>query len=178
MLTVNINREMYDNAKALAEAQGVLKGSIEYGKGNIYGYLGEEIFQKLYPDALRVNSFDHDFELIRFPQLDDPVTITVDVKTKMTSYVPQPHYEASVTAMPRQQDTHIYFFCRVHKDTRQGWAIGWEFSDVFFSTSYLKKEGDVDPSNGMVCKRTCWNIYHSQLRKPESLCNWIGGRYA
>lgn len=169
---------MYQRAKAIADAQGKLKGSIRSGKGNIYGYLGEEIFWSLYPDALRCNDYDHDFELRRFNFLDNPVDIKVDVKTKMTSYEPKPEYEGSVTKMPKQQDTHIYFFCRVHKDTRKGWAIGWEYSDCFFEKAYLKRKGDKDPSNGMVCKRTCWNIFHNQLRSPGSLTQLIGDKYA
>jgi len=168
MLTVPITTAMYTEAKELADAQGALKGSIRFGQGNIYGYLGEAIFQKLF-DCQRVNDYEHDFVINRYDQ-----DIKVDVKTKMTSYKPLPEYEASVTKMPKQQKTHIYFFCRVHKDTRKGWAIGWEFSDVFFKTCYLKEKGDKDPSNGMICKRTCWNIYHNQLRSPASLCEYIG----
>ncbi len=171
MLVMPITTKMYQSAKAIADAQGVLKGSIRYGAGNIYGYLGEEIFQKLY-DAQRVNDYEHDFVINRFDQ-----DIRVDVKTKSTSYKPLPEYEASVTKMPRQQNTHIYFFMRVHKDTRKGWALGWEFSDIFFKKAYLKEKGDKDPSNGMVCKRTCWNIFHHQLRSPESLCALIGDNY-
>jgi hypothetical protein len=154
----------------MADAQGTLKGSIQFGKGNIYGYLGEEIFAKLY-DAQRINDYDCDFILQRFDN-----DIKVDVKTKMTSYEPKPEYEGSVTKMPVQQKNHIYYFCRVHKDTRIGWAIGWEYSDVFFKKAYLKKKGDRDPSNDMICKRTCWNIYHYQLRKPETLCALIGDK--
>jgi hypothetical protein len=171
MIEIKITNEMYRSAKAISDAQGVLKSSIRYGEGNIYGYLGEEIFQNLY-DCQRVNTYDCDFLINRFDQ-----DIRVDVKTKMTSYEPKPEYEGSVTKMPKQQDTHIYFFCRVHKDTRMGWAIGWEFSDVFFEKAYLKKKGDKDPSNGMICKRTCWNIYHHQLRKPAALCALIGDNY-
>jgi len=168
MLTVPITTAMYTEAKELADAQGALKGSIRFGQGNIYGYLGEAIFQKLF-DCQRVNDYEHDFVINRYDQ-----DIKVDVKTKMTSYKPLPEYEASVTKMPKQQKTHIYFFCRVHKDTRKGWAIGWEFSDVFFKTCNLFKKGDKDSSNGMICKRTCWNIFHHQLRSPESLCEYIG----
>jgi hypothetical protein len=168
MLQVPITNNMYMQAKELADAQGALKGSIRFGQGNIYGYLGEEIFQTLY-DCQRVNDFEHDFVINRYDQ-----DIKVDVKTKMTTVEPKPEYEASVTKMPHQQKTHIYFFCRVHKDTRKGWAIGWEFSDVFFKTCYLKEKGDKDASNGMICKRTCWNIFHHQLRSPEELCKYIG----
>jgi hypothetical protein len=159
---------MYTEAHDLAESQGALKGSIRFGQGNIYGYLGEAIFQTLY-DCFRVNDYEHDFVINKNDQ-----DIKVDVKTKMTTVEPKPEYEASVTKMPKQQETHIYFFCRVHKDTRKGWAIGWEFSDVFFKTAYLKEKGDKDPSNGMICSRTCWNIFHHQLRSPESLCKYIG----
>jgi hypothetical protein len=168
MLEISITDEMYAVAKTLADAQGALKGSIRFGQGNIYGYLGEAIFEKLY-DCHRVNDYDHDFVISSFDR-----EIRVDVKTKMTTVEPKPEYEASVTKMPKQQDTDIYFFCRVHKDTRKGWAIGWEFSDTFFKTAYLKNKGDKDPSNGMICKRTCWNIFHNQLRSPESLCLYIG----
>jgi hypothetical protein len=178
MISIPITNEMYSRALKISEAQGALKGSIRGGRGNIYGYLGEEIFHKLYPDAKRINGYDHDFELRRFSNLAEPVDVKVDVKTKMTGYVPKPEYEASVTKMPKQQDTHIYYFCRVHKDTRKGWAIGWEYSDCFFKRAYLKEKGDKDPSNGMVCKRTCWNIFHNQLRDPRTILNLMGDTYA
>lgn len=168
MLTIPITNEMYAEAKVIADSQGALKGSIRFGQGNIYGYLGEAIFQKLY-DCYRVNDYEHDFVINNGHE-----DIKVDVKTKMTTVEPKPEYEASVTKMPKQQDTHIYFFCRVHKDTRKGWAIGWEWSDVFFKTAYLKNKGDKDKSNGMICKRACWNIYHNQLQAPETLCQYIG----
>ena len=165
---IPITQAMYDRAHTLAEQQGRLKGSIRFGAGNIYGYLGEELFMAAY-DCKRVNDFEHDFVINRFGN-----DIRVDVKTKMTTVEPKPEYEASVTKMPHQQLTNMYFFCRVHKDTRKGWLIGWQWSDVFFKEAYLKTKGDKDTSNGNICKRTCWNIYHHQLRSPWALCSLIG----
>jgi hypothetical protein len=167
---IEITQAMYDRAHILAEAQGRLKGSIRFGAGNIYGYLGEEIFCKAF-ECQRVNDYEHDFVINRFDK-----DIRIDVKTKMTTVEPKPEYEASVTKMPKQQDTDIYFFCRVHKDTRKGWLIGWEWSDIFFLTAYLKNKGDKDTSNSNICKRTCWNIFHHQLQSPWALCSYIGDR--
>lgn len=155
-----VSQAMYDSAEKLAKAQGVLKGSIRRGAGNIYGYLGEELFLKQYPNSERVNTMDYDFILNG---------LKIDVKTKMTTVEPLPEYEGSVTKMSKKQACDIYFFCRVHKDTRKGWVIGWEYAEKFFKKAYLKKKGDKDKSNGNVCKRTCWNIFYYDLKPLTAL---------
>lgn len=155
-----ITQEMYDRAAEKAKALGVLKGSIRRGAGNIYGFLGEEIFLKLYPHAVRVNEESHDFEL---------EGLRVDVKTKMCSSQPLMHYEASVTYAKTPQDCDIYFFVRVHKDTRIGWALGWQLASNYIRSAALKKKGEVDPANGMVCHKTCWNLPYSDMFPPDSL---------
>jgi hypothetical protein len=169
---------MYDSAQKAADEIGPMKGSIRKGRGTIYGMLGEEIFQKLCPEAKRVSlirdendqlKFDYDFEL---------GGLRIDVKSKMTGYVPKPEYEGSVTKMPKQQDCDIYFFCRIHKDTRYGWVCGWQFASKYMRDAYLKKKGDKDSTNGNVCKRTCWNMFYKDMyplgtfeKVMEVLCN-------
>jgi hypothetical protein len=155
MKELTITQNMYNSAEGMANEQGVLKGSIRFGAGNIYGFLGEELFHKCYPEAIRENTMDYDFIYHN---------LHIDVKTKMTTVKPLMEYEGSVTKMPKHQACDIYFFCRVHKDTRKGWVIGWEYTDRFFEKAYLKNKGDKDPSNGNVCKRACWNIFYRDLK--------------
>ena len=161
MIPKNITENMYARAKAISDAQGSLKGSIRFGRGNVYGYLGEEAFHSHFPSAIKENTFDYDFVFEN--------GISVDVKSKMCATPPKDFYEGSVTYAKVTQKCDIYFFCRIDKDTRRAWLCGWEYSKDYLKNAYVKKKGDKDPSNGNVCKRTCWNMLYSDMRDVNSL---------
>lgn len=159
MIEIPITEEMYATAERYAKELGALRGSIMRGGSNIYGFLGEEIFQHLFPDAVRDNEASHDFTWNG---------LRIDVKSKRCATKPKLNYEASVVKSKNPQDTDIYFFCRIHTDTRLGWAMGWMPSKAYLRNAYVKKKGDKDPSNGNICKRTCWNMYyHDMLTVPS-----------
>ena len=159
-IEVEISKEMYENAKKIADAQGALKGSIRFGKGNLTGYLGEEIFYKLFPKAERINDYESDFALNGYK---------IEVKSKQCSSKPLEHYEGSVTYSKKPQDCDIYFFTRIHKDTRTGWYCGWRTHDSFLRDALVLRKGDTDPKNNYVCKRDCWNMKYNDMNDIDSL---------
>ena len=92
MIEINIGEDVIKKAEIKANKMGILRNSIMQGKGNIVGFLGEEIV-KNYINAEESNTYDYD--LIK-------KGIKIDVKTKKTKVKPLPHYEASVTT-PHQK---------------------------------------------------------------------------
>lgn len=159
-IKVDITKEMYERAKNIADEQGMLKGSIRFGKGNLTGYLGEELFYYLFPKSIRVNDYHSDFNLNKS---------RIEVKSKQCSTPPLEHYNGTVTFSTKPQECDIYFFTRIHKDTRVGWFCGWRSKDSFLHEAVLLKKGDTDPANGYVCKRDCWNMQYKNMNDLDSL---------
>jgi hypothetical protein len=151
-----ITEVMYRAAKKRADKLGKLNHSIMKGKGNIWGCLAEEIFKKMYPEALWVDTNDFDFILHG---------VKIDVKGKRLTHrrEPAPFYEASVALVTKLQKTHVYFFYRISDDYKRGWAMGWFFSWDYKAGAIRKQEGDFDPMNGMTFLCDCLNRPYSDL---------------
>lgn len=157
---VEVSPVMYQNAKRRADEQGALRKSIMGGRSNIYGYLGEEIFHKLFPRAIRTNTNEFDFVLNG---------ITIDVKSKRCKHMPRIDFECSLALVTKLQDVEAYFFCRVKEDCSVGWALGWMSSNAYKNGCKEMKKGDYDPSNKMTFLCDCLNRPISDLWTVASL---------
>jgi len=157
-----ITKEMYDKAKVRAEKTRNIPGAIIGGEGSIYGAIGEEMFQKFFPEAEFKDFNDYDF-LYKGKK--------IEVKTKRCGGVPEANYSASVSLGKRKdfQKCDIYFFFRCHRDTREGWSCGWLTREEFLKLKRLRPKDSKAKSNGHVFKDDCYNVFHHQLHDPKLL---------
>lgn len=155
MIEVQITPDMVEKAQQQAAEMGALRNSIRHGEGNLVGFVGELVAQKVLGGMLD-NTYDHDL------LLDDFIT-TVDVKTKETTVAPKPHYECSVAAYNTTQKCDYYCFVRVKNDLSVGWYLGTYAKDKYFKDAHKLHQGEIDPSNNFTVKADCYNLPISQL---------------
>lgn len=156
-IEVDVTPDMVERAKAKANAMGELRNSIRRGKGNLVGFLGEEIVMAAWGGATSANTFHHD---ITFEE------VTFEVKSKDRTVVPKPTYEASVANYNATQKADFYVFVSVLRqgtDYVKGHIVG-----IYDKASYVKdatylEAGDVDPSNGWVVSANCYNLPYWRL---------------
>ena len=134
---------------------GKLHNSILRGKGNMSGFIGEQIaFQIL--DGKWDNTFDYDLVV------NDK---KVDVKTKQTSVKPLPHYECSIAKLNTKQKCDAYAFVRILNDFSKGWYLGVLTKEDYYDKATFLRKGDVDPSNNYTVKADCYNVRIDELAK-------------
>ena len=100
MIKIDITDSMRKTAHTKSKEMGVLYKSITRGKGNVFGFLGEEIVRKV------LGGEDHntrDYDLLVNNK-------KIDVKTKKTSVTPKSNYECSVADVTRKQDCDYFAF--------------------------------------------------------------------
>ena len=159
MKSVEITLEMIDKARTKAKELGTLRNSISKGRGNLIGFIGEEVAQTCLGGTVD-NTYDYDIVLSDGS--------TVDVKTKSTSVKPLPHYDCSVSAYNTRQKCDAYAFVRVKHDLSIGWYLGIIEKETYMDTAEMMRKGEIDPSNGFKIKADCYNVKISQLQ--DKLC--------
>jgi hypothetical protein len=162
MIEVEITQQMKRSAWRKAYKLGKLKNSITSGKGNIVGFLGEEVANSLIQGEF-INSKDYDIIKNK---------IKIDVKTKQCTSVPQSHYECSVAAFNTQQKCDIYVFVRIEKNKNKwgrAWVLGWMYKEEYFEKSKKLIKGQSSGDNWFKVKANCFNLEISELNKMEDL---------
>tara|TARA_R110000787_G_C13202981_1_gene424293 strand:- start:131 stop:634 length:504 start_codon:yes stop_codon:yes gene_type:complete len=159
MREVEITLEMIDTARTKAKELGTLRNSISKGRGNLVGFIGEEVAQTCLGGTV-ANTYDYDIVLSDGS--------TVDVKTKSTSVKPLSHYDCSVSAYNTKQKCDAYAFVRVKHDLSIGWYLGIMQKETYMDTAEMMRKGEIDPSNGFKIKADCYNVKISQLQ--DKLC--------
>ena len=163
LIYVDITEEMRQNAITTSNAyKDNLSNSIRSGEGTLAGCLGEEMFQKVFPNIERVNDYDFDFTT---------GYKTIDVKTKERTVPPQLHYDCSVNTMNGKQRTDYYIFAQVTSDYERGWLLGKIKSSAFFEKAILHPKGSVDPNNNFTFHCDTYNIPISALRPIKLLAS-------
>ena len=153
MIEIDITDSMRKTAHKKSKEMGVLYKSITRGKGNVFGFLGEEIARKVL-GGKENNTRDYDLVV---------ANKTIDVKTKKTSVTPKPNYECSVADITRKQDCDYFAFVRVLNDQSKGWFLGLKDRDDYFSEVVFLTKGQHDPSNNYFVKADCFNLPISSL---------------
>lgn len=156
MIEVKITEEMIAKAKEQAIAMGELRNSIRKGEGNLVGFIGEQVAQKVLGGFID-NTYDHDL------MMDDFMT-AVDVKTKETKCAPLPHYSCSVANYNATQKCDYYCFVRVKKDLSVGWYLGVYPKESYVKDAIFLRTGDFDPDNNFTVKADCYNMPISKLQ--------------
>jgi hypothetical protein len=154
MKEVIVTQKMLIDARKKAEEMGAIRNSILNGGGNLAGFVGEFIAQKVMGGKIQ-NTFEYDLVL------DDGTK--VDVKSKQTAVVPKDYYDCSVSAFSKKQDCDRYAFVRVKKDLTVGWFLGTETSENYFKKARFLKKGEKDGDNGFTVRGDCYNLKISEL---------------
>jgi hypothetical protein len=149
MIEINITQDMLDKAHNKSEEMGRLNNSITKGKGNLVGFLGEQIALQVLGGTWS-NTYDYD--------LVTPDNKKVDVKTKQTTVTPLPYYECSVAKFNTSQKCDLYAFVRVKNTRDVGWFLGCMEHDEYYEKATFLKKGEVDPSNNFVVRADCYNL--------------------
>jgi hypothetical protein len=163
MQEIPITEAMFFRASKKANSLKILNNSITEGKGNIAGFLGEEIALSFLIHSLEKNTFD--FDII----LND---LKIDIKTKRTSVIPLPHFECSVSNYNTKQECDIYLFTRVLEIDgfiSRGWLLGYIEKKRFYEKAIFHKQGEVDSDNNFTFKADCYNLSISELYPVNNL---------
>jgi hypothetical protein len=153
-IEVEISKEMLEEANRKAKKLGELKNSITRGEGNVAGFLGEMVAQKVIGGQI-IGTKDYDI------LTDDGVKW--DVKTKRCAAPPQPHFECSVTNYNTMQKCDRYIFVRVLKDYSKGYVCGELPHDEYYKKAVFIEQGQFDPRNKWRALCDCWNVPMTDL---------------
>lgn len=167
MVPVKITDEMMLNARdkvADMHKDGHLKNSIRRGAGALGGFIGEQIALKVMGGKW-ANTYDYDF-------VTDEGT-RVEVKTKITSVEPKPHYACSVARYNTRQDCDVYAFTRVMGDYSMGWFLGFMTKEEFYEKAELFKKGQVIADNNHDIKADCYSVAVKELRDVQDTGNGV-----
>ena len=137
---------------------GKLKNSITEGRGNIIGFLGEELIKK-YLGIQDNNTYEYDL-IYKNKKLE--------VKTKARTVEPRPFYNATVSSYNPNQKCDYYIFTSVLKDYSFGWICGFISKHDFFENAVFNKKGDYE-SNTFKFRSDCYNIQYDKLKDIDEL---------
>lgn len=157
-----------DAAIKRADGREHLNNSFTKGKSSPHGKVGELLVPWYYKNIVMRQSVGRDIY-----QWDwfAPLVNRLEVKTKVCTSDPQPHYLASVADAHHTQtlqDCDWYCFLRIRKDYSRAYILGFLPKDLFVEQSEYYYEGEMDPSsNGMFpFKENCWNVRADELIPP------------
>ena len=157
MIEVKITKTMLTRAKKKAKEMGVIKNSILSGEGNLAGFLGEEVANRILRGKIN-NTYDYDIVCGENKY---------DVKTKRCTSPPKPYYECSVAKYNTKQGGDSYCFVRIeYKNGKWGraWYLGEKDKKSFYKGAKELKKGQVDPDNNFVVKADCFNLAIKDLK--------------
>ena len=140
---VEISPEMLATAMAKANEMGELNNSIRNGKGNLVGFLGEEVVKALLVDSVAHNTYQHDITWDG---------ITFEVKTKDRTVDPLHHFDVSVAQYNTSQKADFYIFVSVFRRKSDdvythAHVLGFISKEEYYQKARAYKKGDVDPND-------------------------------
>lgn len=164
-------------AQQRAKEMGTLKNSFMSGRGNVVGLaaeLGWVEYLKANDVPARIAD-DYNFDVVAGCSEDKH-----ECKTKTTTAPPRPCYDNSVSNLNARQKADRYVFLRI----RWLGAAPEDKGGVLYYCGSLPcaqlkrratfwKKGQLDPSNGYVCKNDCWSIKISECEPLEALLNAV-----
>ena len=173
MYIIPHTQEMITSASQKAVALGPLKNSIEEGRANKAGYLGEEAVAA-YLNA-EIMSSDEGTDKFHY-DLILPDGRRAEVKTKRRTAAPEKHYDVSVADTSRFQKPDLYLFVslhfrhmrkenekRIYWDLRDVWLVGQKIPETYFNLATFWPKEKVDPSNGFETSEDMWNVPINEL---------------
>ena len=149
---------MKKRAWSKARSMGEINNSITKGGGNIAGFLGEEVANKIIKGDIN-NTYDYD--IIKNG-------VTYDVKTKRCTSKPKEYYECSVAAFNTKQKCDHYVFVRIENikgKWGRAWILGCYEKNAYFEDARFLKKGQIDGNNKFKVKADCYNIAIKNLKE-------------
>ena len=157
-VVVDIPPDAVEAAKKKAKEMGELKNSIRKGKGNVIGFLGEEMVCRVF-EAVSQNTYQHDVKL--------PNGSTFEVKTKERRGPCFGSYEGSVAAYNTRQNADFYCFTSIKGDSKVErfetcYICGFIEPSRFYDIAEFKPYGQGE--GNMSIQADCYNIFYYDLR--------------
>ena len=146
MIRLTVDEQTLLTARNRDALMGVLDSSRTGGKGNLVGFVGEEL-TAAYTDATMVDNYDYDILV---------GNLKVDVKTKSCSSPPKPHYLCSVMSYQLKNECDGYYFVRVNLASKEAWLLGYCSKTRLLEKGFFAKKGD--PDGSFTFKEDCWNM--------------------
>ena len=166
IVEVKFTDDMVARAKTKAKRLGSINNSIRKGKGNIVGYLGEEIVAHYMKADIISN--DEGTEKYNYDLVKDGKKI--EVKSKERTVPPKGHYDASVAETSRHQKTSIYVFTSIQcngGEPVRAWICGQKDAKEYFEQARFYAKGDIDPSNNFEVLTDMHNMPYKDLDPVE-----------
>lgn len=162
MIEIEITDKMKRRAWDRSKRMGKLKKSITDGKGNIAGFLGEEVANTIIKGKIEHTK---DYDIIK-----DGTKI--DIKTKKCTSKPKPDYECSIASYNTVQKCDYYGFVRI-ENIKGKWGRAW-FLGVYPKNEYFKdavylKKGQKNGSNWFTVKANCYNLPIYKLQDWDNM---------
>jgi hypothetical protein len=168
MLKVNIDENMIARAKERAKAIPQSRNTFMPFDRHVAGFAGEEMIIKSFDGFVETKGdqvYNYDF-LFNNKK--------IEVKTKLVTSEPKPHYECSTYTYFNQQTEYLVFNRVFNADKSSkyswpyGWILGWITYDKFHEIKNLIPKGQMQ-SNGFETRTSTWNIFISDLNPIETL---------
>lgn len=154
-----------DEARSLA-AEMNYEGSMMQGSRNAHATLAEIAAHGLIGGEM-VRSYDYD--------IVTPWGLKVDVKNKVLSYPPKPHYEVSIFAYTAKQACDYLLFTATPKNGECVWICGGYGKKAFLRDAELKRAGTVTGTNGLTYKRDNYVMTIEQIGDAEKVIAMLRG---
>jgi hypothetical protein len=168
MYIVRITEGMIEEAHELEkQIPKDIRNSIRNGAGIFPGCLGQVACCHRFIDTYKAKGKEqeYNFDIVM-------AGMSVEVKTKVRTVRPLPHYEGSIPTYNDTQQSSKYLFVSLLGGSKTGpftlaFIMGW----ISNPQGYFKvdprwrfvKKGEYDPSNDWTALCDCWNITYSSL---------------
>lgn len=131
----------------------VYSNSYTKGAGLLSGIIGEMIIAE-HLDVKRNSTKDYDL-------IKDGIKI--EVKTKQTSVVPEPHYNCSIFRSSKHQKWDRVYFVRITYNHKKAYILGWMNYKDFYKQAKFIRRGELMDGN-MKAFADCYNIEIKNLK--------------
>lgn len=139
-------------------------------KGNslMEGILGEIVFEEIFPDAERCNTFDYDF-LWNGKKIDikSKTVINGENVPKSIYVLTIPEYSLNI----QKCDTYVCIY--TNKQYTSSWIVGMIEKDKYKQMATLRKKGDIDERNNFEFYE---NKYELTIDKLDSCVKYLKQR--
>ena len=165
MVEMVITDEMISMAKLRREKMpGVIRNSIMGGNRTFEGCLGEVVVA-IHMNAKYITTYDFDLVCKEYK---------IEVKTKVRSVLPKPHYEVSIANFNTKQECDYYVFVSLYCPKgktlpEKAHIVGCYPPKQYINDAKFLKQGEIDPDNNFVVRADCWNMKISDLKNINDI---------
>ena len=141
-------------------------GSLTAGKRDAHAALAEIVACE-YVNGEMVRDYDHDFKTWW--------GLKVDVKSKMRSVPPEPHFDVNILEYTREQACDFLLFTSVLKNGTKVWICGGYGKQAFLRDAKLIKAGETLGSNGLKITQNNYSMQIKDIGQAEPVVKMLRG---